>query len=103
MKFDELNKHLSDQEDYSPKQMNQEGGRLLEEYHKFIDELHKWVQKENVLKVISMISTEKIGTKKFDLANRLDIITSGGKTGVSDVFTFNKDDELLDYTQGPNE
>jgi len=100
MKFDELNKHMSDTEGNTTKQLNQEGGRLLTEYHKFIDELHVWVNKEDVLKVISMISAEKIGTKKFALANRLDIMTNGGKTGITDKFTFNKEDELLDYTNG---
>ena len=100
MKLDELIDQIENQEPYVPKHLNQEGGRLLEEYHKFLDELHEWVQMEDVLKVVSMISVEKIGTKKFDLANRLDIITNGGKTGVTDDFTFNKDDELLDYTNG---
>lgn len=98
MKFEELNKQYTKNiTENHPKKLNTGGQKLLSDYNSFIDMLHEWVDKKHVVEVLSMISSKKIGTKKFNSASRLHTMTNGGQTDISTDFTFSNKDNLLGY------
>lgn len=100
MKFDDLTK--LDQQINSPGKelkLNKEGIVLLKQYHEFMHRLEEWVRHDAVINLIGVISAEKKGTNKFKLANRLDTMTNGGKTSISNQFTFNEKDPINEFIE----
>ena len=101
MRFNELDTYMTDLDDNSTQaRLNDAGEKLLSDYNDFIEELKEWVTEDAVINMISVISAEDKGTQKFQLANRLDTITSGGKNPINlDSFPFHEDDPLKDYIE----
>jgi hypothetical protein len=99
MKFDELNTYVKDLSDNSIKaNLNKKGIDLLDDYNKFINMLSEWVKDDAILNLLSVISAEEKGTSKFEIANRLDTITSGGKNNIDlNSFPVHDDDPIKDY------
>jgi SPP1 family predicted phage head-tail adaptor len=80
--------------------LNEEGQKLLQSYHKFVDYLKIWVKNESVVNLISIISSEEKGTERFELAKRLDVMTNGGKVDIDGThYTFNKDDPINQFIE----
>lgn len=100
MNFDELSNIYSNntKSDANYYNLNDNGKKLLSDYHEFIERLSEWVSQDAIINVISVISAEKKGTKKFEDANRLDTLTNGGKTPINtSSMTFNKNDSIIKY------
>ncbi len=113
MKFEELSElnkqfNTNDLEDNSGnKDLNTKGNNLLDEYHKFINELQqflssqsKWIKEDIKVSIISMINTEDKGTEEFKTANRLDSLTNAGQTKIDrGSVAIHKDDNIIDYIE----
>ena len=109
VKFDDLSKALQENVSY---QLNDKGKQLLQRYYQFANDieqalmpiLKKYVPDPSVLKkdiaiqVLSTINSQEIGTKEFEVASRLDTLTSGGKNTIDgNKFVFNENDPVHLY------
>lgn len=113
MKFEELSElskqfNTNDLEDNSGnKKLNSKGKDLLEEYHKFINELQqfistqsKWINEDITVNIISLINTDEKGTEAFKTANRLDSLTNAGQTKIDrGSVAIHNNDDIIDYIE----
>lgn len=92
--------------------LNDKGQRLVQAYHKLIEDLTKqydildqYINNPQTFKpelavlTIGIINSQKVGNELFNTMVRLDAMTNGGKSNVSDSFTFNENDTLLNYLE----
>jgi hypothetical protein len=108
-KFEQLSQALNENISF---QLNGRGRALLQSFYELVGNLEKSVipvikpyvtdieklKKEIALQIISTVNSQKIGTAEFEIATRLDTLTSGGKTPIDgNRFVFNKNDKILQY------
>jgi len=80
--------------------LNSRGLHILQTYHDFVNQLKSWVKDEAVINLISIISAEEKGTKRFEMAKRLDVMTNGGKIDIDGThYTFNSDDPIVNFLE----
>lgn len=113
--FERLSQAISENKSFV---LNDQGKALLQTYYKifadiesniipiikpFVNDVER-IKKELAVQIVSTISSRKLGTTEFEIANRLDIMTSGGKTAIdANKFVFNSDDPIFKYIENINE
>ena len=94
--------------------INDNGKKLLQKYYQlvsaieasvmpvitpYIKDVNK-VKKEIAIQIISSINSQELGTEEFEVASRLDTLTSGGKQPIDmSKYVFNKDDKINYYIE----
>jgi hypothetical protein len=114
-KFEQLSQAIQENIKYN---LNEKGKQLLQTYYKLIRDIEQSVipiikpyvedveriKKELAVQIISTINSQKLGTKEFEVASRLDTLTSGGKNPIDgNQFVFNNEDPINQYIEKINE
>lgn len=114
VKFNNLANAISENTSY---RINANGIQLLKKYHSIISDIEKIllpllksvckdpikIAKQSAIQIVSSINSAKEGNEQFDLMNRLDTLTNGGKTPIQgNTFSFNENDNILQYLEKLN-
>lgn len=109
MNFEQISQALNENTTFV---LNNKGKELLQSFYKLISDIEKSVipiikpfvtdveqiKKDIAVQIISTINSRKLGVEEFEIASRLDTLTSGGKRLIDgNKFVFNKDDKILRY------